>query len=476
MGQATWFWSFAAYVAASGCQLLALITVVNQHVSGLALPAQLSRRHVARCHDAVYDPFPLQMKGNGLGANDEGGERAAASSSSSRPSKTDLYSNEELKSLLELHLDLSNSTFASDENFAPPGSPDDQSYPSLHDLVVQATTEQQNSESDDAEGGRNNGVEADPKDPVSLFAYYRGLLENDPTLRSKLADVRMIASDVDGTLLTSTHDVHPRTLAAMRRAVRAIQQGSSPPSSSLQHFCLATGKSRAGALGSLGPEISALLSQVPGVFIQGLYCVDATGRVLFEQKLGDVEVKELEEIAHEHGLSVIAYDGDALYATASSLPKHVLEVHDKYGEPKPKVLESLGDHPNGFHKVLIMTDDVEYLEQEFRPKMEALAQTYNSVVTRAIPSMLELLPPGCSKALGVQKLCEALEIHPEREMLAIGDGENDVEMLQFAAVGVAMGNAVPEARQAADVVLEETNDNGGAGVAIELFGLRDILH
>jgi hydroxymethylpyrimidine pyrophosphatase-like HAD family hydrolase len=88
---------------------------------------------------------------------------------------------------------------------------------------------------------------------------------------------------------------------------------------------------------------------------------------------------------------------------------------------------------------------------------------------------LELLPEGCSKAFGVQKLCERLGIDPSTELLAIGDAENDLEMLEMAACGVAVANAVPMTKKVADIVLNETSGEGGAGIAIQLFGLGKIL-
>jgi hydroxymethylpyrimidine pyrophosphatase-like HAD family hydrolase len=83
--------------------------------------------------------------------------------------------------------------------------------------------------------------------------------------------------------------------------------------------------------------------------------------------------------------------------------------------------------------------------------------------------MLELLPEGCSKALGVQKLCEVLGVDPSTQLLALGDAENDVEMLKMASVGVAVGNGCGLAKEAADVILEETSDEGGAGIAMEVL-------
>ena len=60
---------------------------------------------------------------------------------------------------------------------------------------------------------------------------------------------------------------------------------------------------------------------------------------------------------------------------------------------------------------------------KLRPLLETLAEQHGACVTQAIPSMLEILPMGCSKALGVAKLCEALGFNPSEELLALGDAE-----------------------------------------------------
>ena len=120
-----------------------------------------------------------------------------------------------------------------------------------------------------------------------------------------------------------------------------------------------------------------------------------------------------------------------------------------------------------------MDDDIDKLTNQVRPKLEALASKYDACVTQALPTMLELLPKNCSKAIGVAKLCEALSIDVQNELLAIGDAENDAEMLKDACIGVAVGNASKIARDCADFVLEECNDEGGAGVAIDTFVILD---
>jgi len=80
---------------------------------------------------------------------------------------------------------------------------------------------------------------------------------------------------------------------------------------------------------------------------------------------------------------------------------------------------------------------------------------------------LELLPLGCSKALGVQKVCEHLGIDPGTQLLALGDAENDLEMLEISAIGVAVGNACSAAKDVSDIVLPITCSEGGVGLALD---------
>ncbi len=209
--------------------------------------------------------------------------------------------------------------------------------------------------------------------------------------------------------------------------------------------------------------------------MQGLYCVDGNGNVIFERKLPNSAIRAAERLASECGLSVVAYDGDALYTTDRT--DIVVRLSEYHGEPEVGLLidgESgrsmeLADHVPGMHKLLLMDEDLEKLAI-VRPRLEELARIHGATVTLALPTMLELLPSGCSKAHGVERVCEALGIDPTKELLALGDAENDAEMLRLASIGVAVGNACPIAKDAADFVMRERNDEGGAGLAMNLFG------
>ncbi len=359
------------------------------------------------------------------------------------PSKSEIYTEQELGNLWNLHQQLSPQTRVkqSIENTL-----EDAFLPSIHDLVMGAV----------AEVDQNQVT----KDSIASETSYPWLTNE---IRARSRNIKAIASDVDGTLIGSDQKVHPRTKAAIQKAV----ESAFSPMGRLQWFFPATGKTRTGAMNSLGPELAQLVQQCPGVFIQGLYCVYGD-KVIFEKKLDRVAIEACEQLVAQTATSIIAYDGDSLYTT--DLTQTVLNLHELYGEPLSQKIPSIVGHTAGFHKILVCDDDIEKLVKVVRPKLELLAAATNARVTQAVPTMLELLPEGCSKALGVQKLCEVLGIDPSTDLLALGDAENDVEMLQMASIGVVMGNGSPPAREAGDVILEETSDQGGAGLAMEVLG------
>jgi Cof subfamily protein (haloacid dehalogenase superfamily) len=88
-------------------------------------------------------------------------------------------------------------------------------------------------------------------------------------------------------------------------------------------------------------------------------------------------------------------------------------------------------------------------------------------VTQTSDRWLEIMHPDVSKANALKFITERLGIQPE-EVLAIGDNHNDIEMLRFAGLGIAMGNAHEEVKSVADyVTLKNTED--GVAVALEKF-------
>ena len=374
-----------------------------------------------------------------------------------------LYGDEELMRVLSMHEELGGLT----EDKCVPIKEVLSPQRGLHDLVLEAIRDTPISET--------NGKKADQRQFPNFSAPLT--FDVDSQIKDKIQRIRAVASDVDGTLLSSQQTLHPRTRMAVKRAIDlSTVENTRADKENIEFFFLATGKSRKGALHSLGIEIGSLIAErnIPGVYLQGLFCVDGEGNTIFEKRLSVEAITAAEALVEKAEVSVVAYDGDDLYTT--DVTDLVVHLHEHYGEPLPRLLPSTGDsirnlsdHEACMHKLLFLDEDVEKLRTIVRPQLEELAKQYDACVTQAIPTMLELLPAGCSKALGVMKVCSSLGINLETELLALGDAENDAEMLKMAAIGVAMGNGCPLAKDAADFVMDESNNDGGAGAAMELF-------
>jgi len=110
-------------------------------------------------------------------------------------------------------------------------------------------------------------------------------------------------------------------------------------------------------------------------------------------------------------------------------------------------------------------DKLEHLEKE-------LVSYYNGKVSiyRSEPFFLEILPPGVDKAKCLQSLALRLGIRRE-EVMACGDGFNDVGMIQYAGLGVAMANAQQVVKDKADFVTL-SNEEDGVAAAVERFVLK----
>ncbi len=99
---------------------------------------------------------------------------------------------------------------------------------------------------------------------------------------------------------------------------------------------------------------------------------------------------------------------------------------------------------------------------------EKLCEKYNGI--RSQVSIYETMPYNADKSLAVKRLAERLGIHRE-EVMAMGDGNNDVEMLKYAGVSVAMGNSTEDALKAAKFVTD-TNEHDGVAKAIDKYILE----
>lgn len=267
------------------------------------------------------------------------------------------------------------------------------------------------------------------------------------------APIELIAIDLDGTLLNSHHQLTERTKATLRRAIAAGVQ-----------VVIATGKTRYSAR----EAISALDLQTPGVYLQGLMICNPDGSIRHQQPISPDVVRDVAAFARSRGLSMAAYSGaDILTEQRNAHTDRLIAYH----EPIPTEIASyetaLETRPMNKLLLIDTVDSCTEARQALAPLLEGRATQ-----VQALADMLEILPPGASKGAGLRWLLDELGVPPERVM-AIGDGENDIEMLHMVGVGVAVGNANPLAKAAADYVVA-SNDDDGVAEAVERFVLAPL--
>ena len=266
-----------------------------------------------------------------------------------------------------------------------------------------------------------------------------------------------VLSDVDGTLLDSNHEMQEETVAAIKSLMAA---GFS--------FYPCTGRSRESMAAAVGPEFIKLwgegggVESIPGVYQQGLQVYGPPGpgggeAPLVHERFLPVElIRRVELFCHEHSVSLIAYSGANIFTAAQTEATRAIV---EYKEPIPTLSSEVGAPslaalPFPVHKVILLAP--EDVLGKVRPLLER-ATGSDASVTKAVKGMLEVLPEGANKGEGVQALLRHLGVAPST-VIAFGDGENDVEMLQLCGLGVAVGNARGVLKSAARISLSKTND------------------
>lgn len=263
---------------------------------------------------------------------------------------------------------------------------------------------------------------------------------------------KLIALDLDGTLTNERKEITPRTREALMRAQRAGVR-----------VVLASGRPVYG-IAPLAEELEIARHGGFVLAINGGRMVSwETREVLFEQTLDPQLVPALYHAAKDHGVEILTYQGEGIAAT-SVTDQYVL--HEAFINKMPVMDYSdfLGKLVYPINKCLIVGDPerLAVLEPELARQMEGKMSVY-----RSAGFFLECVPLGIDKAASLQRLIDQLGISRE-EVMACGDGWNDLSMIQFAGLGVAMANAAPELKECADFVTT-SNEEDGVALAVERF-------
>lgn len=168
--------------------------------------------------------------------------------------------------------------------------------------------------------------------------------------------------------------------------------------------------------------------------------------------------------AKENNVGIITYRDDEI--VAGTKPDAYMDIEANINSLPVIWHKDFGTYVDFPVNKCLMTgapEDLETLEPILAQKYQHEAQVF-----RSEPYFLEITPKNVDKAYCLRHLLDILGIKRE-EMICCGDGFNDVSMIQFAGMGVAMANAQEKVKQVADYVTEHDNDHDGIAEVIEKF-------
>ena len=263
---------------------------------------------------------------------------------------------------------------------------------------------------------------------------------------------KLIVLDLDGTLTNSKKEITSRNKETL---IRVQEQGV--------RLVLASGRPTYGIV-PLANELrmdefgGMILSYNGGEIINW-----ETQEMVYENVLPDETVPILYECVRAHHLTILTYDG-AEIVTENSQDPYVQKEAFLNKMAVRETNDFLTDITLPVAKCLIVGDPDKLipLESELCIRLQGIINVF-----RSEPYFLELVPQGIDKALSLSVLLDEIDVKRE-EVIAIGDGYNDLSMIKFAGLGIAMANAQEPVKKAADYITL-SNEEDGVAEAIDKF-------
>lgn len=263
--------------------------------------------------------------------------------------------------------------------------------------------------------------------------------------------IRLLALDMDGTLLDDDRRLVPANIEALKRARDAGIQ-----------VILASGRTRP----SMKPYADALGISGPLICANGAHILGVSGEELAHHPLPLGPRKILIDYALEKGFHLNAYTRDELLFLKHSAWGDLYEHRVRSMKPRIATAEEMMEAP--LSKLMLVGEPSQI--PIVRADLEPLVDPTEARLTESEPEYLEFLSPMSDKGIALASVAHHLGATRD-EVAAVGDYLNDLEMLRWAGVSAAVGNALEEVKSAVKYVVN-TNEQGGVAEFIDSVLLR----
>jgi len=263
--------------------------------------------------------------------------------------------------------------------------------------------------------------------------------------------ISLVISDIDGTLITSNHEVTEATRAAAamlnERGMALSLASSRPPR-------------------SITPLADALKLSGPFAAFNGALVVKREGEVLARSVLSPAIIARVKAIADGFGLAVWLYDELDWWVPR----RDAFVVREEHTSGFSARLEGYTDRVTSEANKLTVVGNPDLVSQAEQRILSELATEVSA--SRSKPRFLDVTAYGIHKGTVVLRLATLLNVPTDRAAV-IGDGPNDIEMFKQAGLSIAMGQAVDEVKEAATYVTASNDDEGWArGIEKYVLGIE----
>ncbi len=281
---------------------------------------------------------------------------------------------------------------------------------------------------------------------------------------------KLIASDMDGTLLNSVGEIPAKNVEAVKKAMDAGVE-----------FAIVTGRPYASARSVLSDN--GIINSAAVIGCNGAQVTDKHGNLIKSHYLDKDSLIKIMELAEEKNIYYQIYDDNYIFTksrlkllnmiknySGKSLKKHITLRNIVNGfkrlffadvKVKKNIIEYAKAEEKGFYKIQVASTDQKQLNS-FRGHLKDIP---NIDITSSFYFNLEIGPVGITKGTALRELAESQGIAKE-DVIAFGDNYNDIPMIEYAGCGVAMENSVQPLKDKADF-FTKSNDENGVAYAIE---------
>lgn len=263
---------------------------------------------------------------------------------------------------------------------------------------------------------------------------------------------KVLVLDIDGTLTNSQKEISPATKLGIQNV---LERG--------HKVILASGRPTPGMRRY---EKELKLEEYGGYLLSfnGARIIECrTGEIVYQRTLSLAIIPGLHTFAKKNGCGLLTYFGDGIISAFE--PDEYALLESRINGMPIKVVEDFKHYVDfEINKCLLTAhpDVAPGLEQELREKYGDMVSVY-----RSEPFFIEIMPKNVDKATSLDRMLQTVGMTRE-DAICCGDGFNDISMIQYAGVGVAMGNAQPAVKEVADYITA-TNDEDGLVQVIEEF-------